>query len=399
LAGKYRSKPKDNASMIFLHPDEICRNCAEAELDNTATQTLVDFATRIANDSALLAAAGAAHHRLFATHSDEDDPAFTHADALFGDDASTFRALLVLDSIRLIRERQSAHDVPANISRAVMAHHPIGTLQEATRIKGRIDVGNWIWGWYGVVGSGDLHQLGRLEFFFKAWDYPWRVYCNGATRETIVMLDAGLQLTDDGYMTGTLTWETQCLETDTAITGHAVSPHGFALRTPIELPRDQWQLVLGAGDIVLDLHIPGDTPLTQDAIRDSLGRSETFFDHYYREEPFKAWVCDSWLFSPQLRHMLPAESNILRWQNEGYLIPNDSGPEDFLNFVFGSATIDTATAPRNTRLRLSVIEHLERTHEPLRSGNYLFLRKDLAHFGTQPYRVSSAAAIARLAQS
>ncbi len=186
-------------------------------------------------------------------------------------------------------------------------------------------------------------------------------------------------------------------ETEDAIIGHAVSPRGVAIRTPVRLSRAEWQQALGPGNYVLDMHIPGDTPLTLDSIRDALEQACPFFDHFYPDQPFSAFVCDSWLFNPQIEDMLPPESNILRWQREGYLLPNDSSSEYFLLFVFGSSTIDTATAPRNTRLRLAAIERLEQG-EPLRSGCYLLMRKDLPRFGSQPYRFTSEQAIARLAQ-
>jgi hypothetical protein len=136
---------------------------------------------------------------------------------------------------------------------------------------------------------------------------------------------------------------------------------------------------------VLDLHIPGEGALTLDAIRDALVQAEPFFDHYHPDHKFVAYVCGSWLFSPQLETMLTSDSNILRWQHEGYLFPSDAGVDSFLTFTFGSGSIDIATAPRDTRLQRAVIAHLERG-ETLRCGSYLLLRRDLGRFGSQPYR-------------
>jgi hypothetical protein len=93
--------------------------------------------------------------------------------------------------------------------------------------------------------------------------------------------------------------------------------------------------------------------------------------------------------------MLPPESNIVRWQREGYLLPGDDDAESFLVFTFGSPTIDLATAPRDTRLRRAVVEHLAGGGQ-LRCGGYLLLRVDLGRFGAQPYRQASEQAIARL---
>ena len=67
-----------------------------------------------------------------------------------------------------------------------------------------------------------------------------------------------------------------------------------------------------------------------------------------------------------------------------------------LEFTFGSAHVDPATAPRDTRLRCALLAHLEQG-KLLYCGRYLFLRQDLDRFGSQPYRESSARAIERLA--
>jgi hypothetical protein len=93
--------------------------------------------------------------------------------------------------------------------------------------------------------------------------------------------------------------------------------------------------------------------------------------------------------------LLPPDSNILRWQPEGYLLPSDDGSESFLSFTFGSKTIDLTTAPQDTRLRRAVIAHLVGNGQ-LCCGRYVLLRSDLRHFGAQPYRQASERAITRV---
>lgn len=83
--------------------------------------------------------------------------------------------------------------------------------------------------------------------------------------------------------------------------------------------------------------------MTLESIRTAMLQAEPFFDHFYPGPPFLAYVCDSWLFSTQIEGMLGADSNIVRWQHEGYLYPSGGGPEDFLNFTFGAASIDVNT--------------------------------------------------------
>jgi hypothetical protein len=240
-------------------------------------------------------------------------------------------------------------------------------------------------GWFRTVASGHLYRLGRLEFVPELWEYPFRAYTHVRTQEVVLLAESGQRFTSDGYLLGDLTWTSTLIEADDAIIGTPIAPRGVALPQRVRLPRDEWQIALGPGDPVLDLHIPAEGALTLDAIRDALVQAEPFFDHYYPDHKFAAYVCDSWLFSPQLETMLASDSNILRWQHQGYLCPSGAGSDSFLTFTFGAGSIDIATAPHDTRLQRAVLAQLERG-ETLRCGAYLLLRRDLGRFGSQPYR-------------
>jgi GNAT-like C-terminal domain/N-acyltransferase N-terminal domain len=372
----------------FLDEREIAYNSAQAGLGAIATQTLRDLARRINADPQLRRVTSAAHQRVYDTNADFSD-AMRQADAALGADADLLHALFVLDSIRLVRQRHAARGVPPDIAQAVNRRHAIAWLKDAEQ-RGHIGIADWMPGWLRTVASGHLYRLGRLEFLPEPWDYPARAYTHVRTQELVLLAESGQRYTDDGYLSGDLTWTSTLIETDDAIIGTPITPCGVALPQPVRLPRAEWQLALGPGDPVLDLHIPAEGALTLDAIRDALMQAEPFFDRYYPNHQFAAYVCSSWLFSPQLETMLASDSNILRWQHEGYLLPSDGGDDDFLTFTFGARSIDTATAPRDTRLRRAVIAHLERG-ALLRCGAYLLLRRDLGRFGSQPYRHAGSA--------
>jgi hypothetical protein len=378
----------------FLNVRQIARSCAEANLDEAATQTLLDLARRIRADVDLCRITSAVHHLVYETREDFT-AAITWADAVFGAEADVLHALLVLDSMRLVREKQQARGVPGEIARAINQRHAVAWLKHAAATYGHVGLGEWMPGWMRTVGSGQLYRLGRLEFILQAWDYPFRVYANSSTNEVIMLAEAGQRVTPDGYLVGQTTWTSSLSDNDDAVIGTPILPRGHALPQSVHLPRSEWHLVLGQGDTVLDMHVPGEGALTLDALRDALIQAEEFFDQYHPERPFVAYSCDSWLFDPQIEAMLPPESNILRWQREGYLFPGDGGTDSFLVFTFGSGTIDLATAPQDTRLRRAVIAHLAGGGD-LRTGGYLLLRPDLGRFGVQPYRQASERAITRL---
>ena len=86
-----------------------------------------------------------------------------------------------------------------------------------------------------------------------------------------------------------------------------------------------WEAVLKPGDQTLEFHIPGGEPLDQAACGESFRRSLKFFAKYFPEITPRAIYVGTWLLDPQLREMLPAMSNLVRFQREMYLYPVDYG--------------------------------------------------------------------------
>jgi hypothetical protein len=82
---------------------------------------------------------------------------------------------------------------------------------------------------------------------------------------------------------------------------------------------------------------------------------------------------------PQFQAFLPASSNIVNFQKEFYLFPVRSNEDETYRRVFGTKTIDPATASRNTGLRRAILDYVA-------AGNQLqaaagFLLKDDLEFG------------------
>ena len=77
-----------------------------------------------------------------------------------------------------------------------------------------------------------------------------------------------------------------------------------------------------------------------------------------------------------------------RLADEGYLFPLPSNGKDGLYYVFGRRDIDLSTAPRDTRLRRAMIDHLAAGHR-LRCGGFFLLPEDVPRFGDEPYRTKT----------
>ncbi|MDQ0990290.1 acyltransferase domain-containing protein [Streptomyces sp. V3I7] len=116
-----------------------------------------------------------------------------------------------------------------------------------------------------------------------------------------------------------------------------------------------------AGDPCLALHIPDfHGPLTPAACDLSLARAREFFSRHFPEERRDTAICESWLLDPQLREYLPADSNIVRFQDRFRVGWDGSEPADKepVQFVFGDADLPPADLPRRTSVQRAVGDHL-----------------------------------------
>lgn len=126
----------------------------------------------------------------------------------------------------------------------------------------------------------------------------------------------------------------------------------------------------GPGDPCLDLHITDFRgPLSPEACDRSMALAREFFARQFPEERYETAMCHSWLLDPQLKRYLPADSNIVRFQERFRLAdgherekekekepePEDSVP---IAFVFGDQDLPVAELPRRTRVERAVGDHL-----------------------------------------
>ncbi|MGW7257844.1 acyltransferase domain-containing protein [Streptomyces sp. NPDC054834] len=115
------------------------------------------------------------------------------------------------------------------------------------------------------------------------------------------------------------------------------------------------------GDPCLAVHIPDfHGPLTPAACDRSVALARKFFALHFPEEPYSTAVCHSWLLDPQLRRYLPAQSNIVRFQERFRLARQDTEPADRepVRFVFGDPDLPVGELPRRTSVERAVGDHL-----------------------------------------
>lgn len=111
---------------------------------------------------------------------------------------------------------------------------------------------------------------------------------------------------------------------------------------------------------VVSTHIPESGPLTPDSVADSFRQARTFFADHFPDHSTTLFHCHSWLLDPQLTEVLPAESNMARFQRLWDL--QGEGREadgDAIFFVFRRrGEVDHADLPQQTTLQRAIVNRI-----------------------------------------
>jgi hypothetical protein len=367
----------------FRDPNAVATFLQSIELPDHTKQQLISFAEYLVANPQQAALYDSARQTLYTTDNDSQTD-IAQAEQAMPQLRNALRGLLVLDCVRQVCDKQAARGVDPAISQALNDRHALawlrgnflGVLSDAPA--------DWMPYWFRIVATGDMYRLGRLEFMVGKWHYQFRMFRRSSDGAIVALADDGLEYTAQGYLRDNPSLRTSFHDLPNEWRGNPVHPQGHILVQQISLAKHEWQAVLYSGVPVLEMHVPENLPMSLELLHDAMRQAIPFFAQYYPEHQAIAFTCNSWLFSPDLPSMLPAHSNILAWQRQGYLLPTTTENEWFLLFVFGTPTIDLATAPRDTSLRRAVINALEQG-QPLRSASYVLLLEDLDRFGQQPY--------------
>jgi hypothetical protein len=193
--------------------------------------------------------------------------------------------------------------------------------------------------WLRCVIFNRILHIGRFKYDFPSKCLVgMRVYEN-AQGEFTVLAD-NVTVHPSGYLLGTAGYTdpegaflAEIQETDTAIVGYPaqgarVMPH------TVSLDKSQWRLRLCPDDSLVRIHIPRNGAFDKQTILDSYRRAKEVFKTSYPDMPFKAFLCSSWLMSPDLRSILKPTSNILGFQDTFTHIPFSSTGRLVFSFVF-----------------------------------------------------------------
>ncbi len=272
------------------------------------------------------------------------------------DNFDMFYPLVYIAAWPHMREIHRRHEVPLEITRATVADMELWMRLHLTKTK-RWGLGeaNWLSNHF----TGKLYALGRVQFEMRKWNVPLRIYRCG--NDVVVLAEHGQKFRADGQFADAdgcvdeNPWTAELIEKDGVVIGHP-AVDGAVRREPITLRG--YHLVMKPGDDNLSAHIPATGKLDDQACKNSIARAIEFFTQHFPNHNWRAIECISWLMDPQLAK-LGENSNIVKFQRNFILAPlPNTGDWQTLERVFGGP-VPIETAPRDTKLRRAVLEHIE----------------------------------------
>lgn len=342
----------------FAHPALADMAAASTDLDEAFARALRGAIEAVRADERLLRFLWLWHYGFF--EKDAEAANCPAATALSDDLAAMLPAAMLVTGLPRVLARHKRLGIPEQVTR--------DTLYDVTLWSRHYHNVNGRWGfgelaWLRNHFQGRLYRLGRLQFMPAAYGSGYRVYRRKATGHVVAVAESGTRFRRDGLIDGTTgvsdpqAWEAALIEENEHIRGSAVSSEGRATLGRVEIRLSEWDALLKKGTGILDVHIPADGPMDPESCLESYRMANEFFPRHFPEHSYTGFVCTSWLLDPELAKIQPAESNIVRFQREFYLLPALSDDKQTWERVFGSKPDDLAGAPRDTSLRRAILDH------------------------------------------
>lgn len=283
---------------------------------------------------------------------------------VLGEQASLFRIAVLVTGTDHVLERHRAMGVSEEIVRASLSQ--CGNQMRDHYAK-HGTYGMRYLGWMRNYFLAMMFRLGRLVFNPNTYNWGFRAYRNKFTGEMITLCDGIRQYRADGLCDGANgvrdpnPWSAELEIKSDSIRGHPVLPGAKASRDQVTLSAGDWEQVLGPGDSMIEVHIPGHSSggkLTPEECAESYRLALEFFPRHYPDLPFTCLTCWSWLLDPALAKILPPESNIVQFQRPYHLLPVYGNENQCYDLAFGDEHLDIQTAPRDTFLRCAIADYV-----------------------------------------
>ena len=225
-----------------------------------------------------------------------------------------------------------------------------------SRILGRPALTSGYFRWLAHYAKCTIFDHGGLNFEMKKASKIGYLFRNKASSELAVLVareavhQSGLPLGSAGCEEEEGSFRASFEETSEAYIGHPAQNFRIS-KDEIHLSKDEWELICGPDDDVINVHIPRMTDLSPEKVRTAYREAIQIVKKNYPEYAPRILHCSSWLMDPTLSEILGANSRIGQFAAPYIRYPNKSAGKEVFSFVFRPDDAkDLSGLPENTRL-------------------------------------------------
>ncbi len=376
--------------VFFLEAAYLRSAMSYCQIDEERQVRILETAAQINANNALQLFTWHAYQRLVF---DLDGPSllqWPNMDAYFNKSGGALYLIVMMGALKDVRAACEAKNIPEEIIHDTCYQFAAYCKVYEHGHDGEVGINIGSVNWSRHYVRGDLYRLGRMEFMLKPLPDHQHVFKHKTDGRVLMLLGHEQYMTDEGYYfidgdDELKKWQSSLTFNEESYIGYPINPNGQAQLELVTLDAREWEYYLKPGDPVLDLHIPSGGGMTLEKCQDSFVRGFKFFDTYFKDlGSAKAVNCSSWIFNPDLEHILPG-SNLAQLIAAGYCYPFPSSGRDGLRFIFGREYDDLDDYPQNTSLEKAFIQKLK-NGERLRNGGWLILREHADKCAEQVYR-------------
>ena len=120
----------------------------------------------------------------------------------------------------------------------------------------------------------------------------------------------------------------------------------------------EYELIREGVDNLISVHIPSDADLSDGAVDNSLLTARAFIHKFFPAYGEAEFICHSWLLSPALGELLPADSRINRFRRRFEVISVDEDADDYKLWVYKDKRLSIEEFPERTTLQRKMKAYL-----------------------------------------
>ncbi len=237
-----------------------------------------------------------------------------------------------------------------------------------------------------------IFLLDRFFFIPCRFEDNFTMYRNRNTNKVIALRHSKEEFRRDGQLNGINQiydemgkFQSIWNEDATKITANPINPMGFVEKNPITIFKEEWEIALKQGDLLLALHVPSGPGYTPERLKSSMEMAVEFYERYFPELKIKGFWSESWLYDSRLSLILDADkSNIIKVQRQFYLYPINEGDGMFRYEAFGDWKADPLKAIPKTSLQRAAIEYMK-TGARFNTLSMIVLKEEVDKIGEMPY--------------